>query len=76
MADLISTPIRTLAVVLLLASPVRSANSSASAVNFRYSSPEWQTAICLPDDPQKSLVDRSGELLYHYNRADASSALA
>jgi hypothetical protein len=32
--------------------PVRAANSSASAVDFRYSPPEWQTAICLPDDPQ------------------------
>src|ERR1039458_2714023 len=37
--------------------------------DFRYSPPEWQTAICLPDDPQKSLVDKSGELLYHYNKA-------
>ena len=39
---------------------------AASTVSFRYSPPEWQTAICLPDDPHKSLVDRSGELLYHY----------
>jgi hypothetical protein len=37
-------------------------------VDFRYAPPEWQTAICLPDDPHKSLVDRSGELLYHYNQ--------
>lgn len=37
-------------------------------VDFRYSPPEWQTAICLPDDPSKTLVDRSGELLYHYNQ--------
>ena len=37
-------------------------------MDFRYSPPEWQTAICLPDDPAKSLVDRSGELLYHYNQ--------
>jgi len=37
-------------------------------VDFRYSPPEWQTAICLPDDPQKTLVDRSGQLLYHYNQ--------
>jgi hypothetical protein len=35
-------------------------------VDFSYSPPEWQTAICLPDDRQKSLVDKSGELLYHY----------
>lgn len=37
-------------------------------LDFRYSPPEWQTAICLPDDPHKSLVDRSGELLYHYQQ--------
>ncbi len=37
-------------------------------VDFRYAPPEWQTAICLPDDPYKSLVDRSGELLYHYGQ--------
>lgn len=37
-------------------------------LDFRFSPPEWQTAICLPDDPHKSLVDRSGELLYHYQQ--------
>ena len=35
-------------------------------VDFKYSPPEWQTAICLPDDPHKSIVNRNGELLYHY----------
>jgi len=38
------------------------------SVDFAYSPPEWQTAICLPDDPYKSIVDKSGELLYHYLR--------
>jgi len=37
-------------------------------VDFRYMPPEWQTAICLPDDPHKSIVDKSGDLLYHYHR--------
>ena len=37
-----------------------------AALDFRYSPPQWQAAICLPDDPQKSLVDKTGELLYHY----------
>jgi len=37
-------------------------------MDFQFSPPEWQTAICLPDDPHKSLVDRSGELLYHYQQ--------
>ncbi len=39
-------------------------------VDFRYTPPEWQTAICLPDDPHKTLVDRSGELLYHYRQGN------
>jgi hypothetical protein len=41
---------------------------AATAVDARFSPPQWQTAICLPDDPHKSLVDRSGELLYHYGQ--------
>ena len=68
MRNLISAPTRTLAFLLLLTLPARDASSGASVVDFLYSPPEWQTAICLPDDPQKSLVDRSGELLYHYNQ--------
>ena len=40
----------------------------ALTVDFRYRPPEWQTAICLPDDPHKTLVDKSGELLYHYKK--------
>jgi hypothetical protein len=31
-------------------------------VDFRYSPPEWQSAICLPDDPQKSLVAKDGSI--------------
>jgi len=35
-------------------------------IDFRFSPPEWQTAICLPNDPLKSLVDKDGDLLYGY----------
>lgn len=38
--------------------------SEPMTVDFKYSPPEWQTAICLPDDPHKSIVNRNGELLY------------
>ena len=41
---------------------------ASDSVNFPFSPPEWQTAICLPDDPHKSLVDKSGALLYHYKK--------
>lgn len=37
-------------------------------VDFRYSIPWWQTAICLPDDPQKTVVGKDGELLYEYQK--------
>jgi len=37
-------------------------------VDFSYAPPEWQTAICLPDDPLKSLADKGGALLYHYKQ--------
>jgi hypothetical protein len=40
--------------------------SLAGAVDFRYALPWWQTAICLPDDPDKTLVGREGQLLFDY----------
>ncbi|MHC4475528.1 MAG: glucosidase family protein [Planctomycetota bacterium] len=45
----------------------RSSDDSLS-VDFGYMPPEWQTSICLPDDPYKSIVDKSGDLLLHYQR--------
>ncbi|MCX6878107.1 MAG: hypothetical protein NTW21_30485 [Verrucomicrobia bacterium] len=62
------TILGTLAAALLQAVQVGAAETAHNTADFRYAPPEWQTAICLPDDPQKSLVDRSGELLYHYNQ--------
>jgi len=35
-------------------------------VDFHYAPPGWQTAICLPDDWQKTLVAKDGGLLYDY----------
>ena len=35
-------------------------------VDFRFQPAEWQTAICLADDWQKTLVDKSGDLLYDF----------
>ncbi len=53
--------------------PVKEDGPHAQTVDFRYGPPEWQSAICLPDDPCKTLVDRSGDLLYHYGQGGASS---
>jgi len=41
---------------------------AGEAVDFSFAPPEWQTSICLPDDPNKSLVDKSGALLYHFKQ--------
>jgi hypothetical protein len=37
-------------------------------VDFRYAMPWWQTAICLPDDPDKTLVGKDGQVLFDYGR--------
>ena len=36
------------------------------SIDCRYAPPLWQTAICLPDDGQKTLVGKQGQLLYDY----------
>ncbi len=41
--------------------------SAEPPVDHRYSPERWQTAICFPDDPHKSLVGSRGELLYGHN---------
>ena len=68
MNRLIATTLGALAAIFSQTTPLRAADAGAGTVDHRYSPPEWQTAICLPDDPHKSLVDRSGELLYHYGQ--------
>ena len=49
--------------------------NEAPAVDFRYAPPEWQTAICLPDDPEKTLVDHLGRLRYHWRGGKAEFGL-
>ena len=56
------------ACVAMVLSLATAAGEGPRKVDFRHTPPEWQTAICLPDDPHKSLVDRSGELLYHFGQ--------
>jgi hypothetical protein len=46
----------------------QAASAKELAVDFEYRPQQWRTAICLPDDPYKTLVDERGTLLYHYSR--------
>jgi hypothetical protein len=45
----------------------KGAQAHESAIDFRYSPIEYQTAFCFPDDPHKSLVNQAGQLLYGYD---------
>jgi len=45
--------------------PVYQANGQDLKVDFRYAPPFWQSTICLPDDPYKTLVDEHGNLMIH-----------
>ncbi len=47
---------------------------ASSSIDFRYSPSIRQTAFCFPDDPHKSLVSDTGQLLYGYE--NGTSALA
>ena len=38
----------------------------ARQVDFRYQPPTWQSAICMPDDPDKALAGKRGEFLDEY----------
>ena len=67
-----SRPMRKKSTVLLFAAiscgMVCAAGAKDLNVDFEYRPPQWRTAICLPDDPYKTLVDEKGTLLYHYGR--------
>ena len=47
---------------------------AVSVVDFRYSPVKYQTAFCFPDDPHKSLVSESGQLLYGYKFGSSTLA--
>jgi hypothetical protein len=55
-----------LAAVMLGPAVGRAAEPSDYQVDFRYSTPWWQSTICLPDDPHKTTVGKDGELCYDY----------
>ncbi len=55
-----------LALLLVCGRAALCAEADPWKVDFRYAIPWWQTAICLPDDWQKTLVGKDGELLYDY----------
>ena len=54
----------------LCASVSMQAQNDVLKVDHRYSIPWWQTLICLPDDPVKTLVGKEGELFGDYGYKD------
>jgi len=43
-------------------------NIDHESIDFRYAPRHWQTAICFPDDPKKSLVGQNGDLRYGFGK--------
>lgn len=52
--------------ILIGAASASAVTAGDTGVTFEFAPPRWQSAICLPDDPCKTLVDSDGVLLYHY----------
>ena len=53
--------------VIVFGPPASRAEGTANLqVDFRYAPRWWQTPICLPDDPEKTLVGKDGEILCQY----------
>ncbi len=44
----------------------RAAEPADYRVDFCYSTPWWQSTICLPDDPEKTVLGKEGDLLYDF----------
>ena len=55
-----------LGILVKAAAQVAAITNDPWAIDFRYAPSSWQTAICLPDDWQKTLVGKDGSLLYDY----------
>ena len=58
----------TLVASLLAASTVFAEDVPPQVVDFRYTPPWWQSAICLPDDPEKALVGKEGQFFFDFGR--------
>ncbi len=52
---------------LVLVQSLAFAQTEKMVVDHRYSVPWWQTLICLPDDPVKTLVGREGQIFGDFN---------
>ncbi|HTR25367.1 MAG TPA: hypothetical protein VMI10_15400 [Terriglobales bacterium] len=47
-------------------------NSSESKIDFRYAPRNQQSCICFPDDPNKTVIGRAGDLRYGFSRSLAA----
>src|ERR1700748_1000450 len=58
---------KALIAALLLGSLKSFGQETKMKVDHRYSPPWWQTLVCLPDDPVKTLVGREGQIFGDYD---------
>ncbi|HVU85191.1 MAG TPA: hypothetical protein VHC50_10140, partial [Puia sp.] len=53
-------------IVLFFSHATGIAQDEKMVVDHRYSPPWWQSLLCLPDDPVKTLVGREGQIFGDY----------
>ena len=68
-----SIPFRVLSITVVLAVSAGArgdlpAGPELGRADFRYAPPWWQSAICLPDDPDKILVGKEGQVLLEFGQ--------
>lgn len=56
------------AVPLFAPAAVPNTPAGPGAADFRYSPPWWQSTISLPDDPDKILVGKEGQILFDFQK--------
>ncbi len=70
-------PVRSAAAFLAVVSwSAAGAAGEGRRIDFRRAPEQWQTAICLPDDAEKTLVDRDGRVLCRYRGGAVPFSLA
>src|ERR1700749_458384 len=51
----------------LLGSATGFAQETKMKIDHRYSPPWWQTLVCMPDDPVKTLIGKEGQIFGDYD---------
>lgn len=48
------------------AQPAQETRAGGTGVDFRFAPAQWQSTICFPDDPDKTVIGKGGDLRYDF----------